>query len=137
MLFVRPCAVRAFGFGRTNPNGGPWSPRRRSLKAPQTQIDALQAIRRSAPPSYDQTIRVQSALAIAILEVAPIRMKNLASLRVGDDVVESRPGGVRQLVIPADEVKNKTPLEFEVSDFGEFLNACQARCRPLLAENPD
>jgi integrase len=108
---------------------------RRLLDLPDAIVGALP---RSAPPSYDQAIRVQSALAIAILQVAPMRMKNLASLRLGDHVVQTRPGGMRQLVIPADEVKNKSPLAFEVSDaLGEVLDAYLARCRPLLAENPD
>ena len=47
---------------------------------------------RSTPPSYDQAIRVQSALAISILQVAPMRMKNLASLRLGRHVIQTRPG---------------------------------------------
>jgi integrase len=67
-----------------------------------------------------------------------MRMKNLASLRLGDHVVQTRPGGVRQLVIPADEVKNRAPLAFEVSDaIGGVLDAYLARCRPLLAEEAD
>ena len=44
-----------------------------------------------------------------------MRMKNLASLRLGRHVVQTRPGGVRHIVIPAEEVKNRTPLAFEVS----------------------
>ena len=61
-------------------------------------------------------MRVQSALAIAILTIAPMRIKNLASLRLGRHIVQTRPGGVRHIVIPAEEVKNRTPLAFEVSE---------------------
>ena len=53
-----------------------------------------------------EAIQVQSALAIAILTIAPMRIKNLASLRLGRHIVQTRPGGVRHIVIPAEEVKN-------------------------------
>jgi integrase len=93
---------------------------------------------RSTPPSYDQAIRVQSALAISILQVAPMRMKNLASLRLGRHVIQTRPGGIRHIVVPAEEVKNNAPLAFEISDaLGEVMDSYLARCRPLLAGDAD
>jgi integrase len=65
-------------------------------------------------------------------------MRNLASLRLGRHVIQTRPGGARHIVVPADEVKNRTPLAFEVSDaLGEVMDAYLARCRPLLAGDPD
>ena len=83
-------------------------------------------------------MRVQSALAISILTTAPMRMRNVASLRLGRHVVQTRPGGVRHIVIPAEEVKNRTPLAFEVSDaLGEVMDVYLARCRPLLAGDPE
>ena len=67
-----------------------------------------------------------------------MRMKNLASLHLGRHFVRTRPGGARHIVIPAEEVKNQAPLTFEVSDtLGELLDVYLARCRPMLAENPD
>jgi hypothetical protein len=61
-------------------------------------------------------------------------MKNLASLRLGPHLAQTRPGGVRHIVIPAEEVKNRTPLAFEVSDgLGQVIDVYLARCRPLLA----
>jgi integrase len=67
-----------------------------------------------------------------------MRMKNLASLRLGRHVVQTRPGGARHIVIPAEEVKNKTPLAFEVSEaLGEILDLYLSRCRPLLAVDAD
>jgi integrase len=93
---------------------------------------------RSTPPSYDQAIRVQSALAISILQVAPMRMKNLASLRLGRHVIQTRPGGTRHIVVPAEEVKNNAPLAFEISDaLGEVMDSYLARCRPLIAGDAD
>jgi len=104
---------------------------RRLVDLPKAIVRALP---REGAPSYAQAMRVQSALAISILTTAPMRAKNLASLRLGRHVVQTRPGGVRHIVIPAEEVKNRTPLAFEVSDaLGEVIDVYLARCRPLLA----
>ena len=105
-------------------------------------IDLPQAIVRTLPrgeaPSYDQAIRVQSALAVSFLTTAPMRMKNLAGLRLGRHIVQTRPGGVRQIVVPAEEVKNRTALAFEVSDaLGDVMEVYLARCRPVLSGDPD
>jgi integrase len=107
---------------------------RRLIDLPQAIVRALP---REGPLICAQALRVQSALAIAILTIAPMRMKNLASLRLGQHVVQTRPGGVRHIVIPAEEVKNKTALAFEVSDaLGAVMDVYLARCRPLLAGDP-
>ena len=62
---------------------------RRLIDLPQAIVRALP---RQGPPSYAQALRVQSALAIAILTTAPMRAKNLASLRLGKHIVQIRPG---------------------------------------------
>ena len=96
----------------------------------------LRTLPRSKPPSYAEAIKLQSSLAVGILLAAPMRIKNLASLQLGRHVVGSRPGGVRHIVIPADEVKNRTPLAFEVSDsLGELIDVYLTRCRPILAKD--
>jgi integrase len=105
-------------------------------------IDLPQAIVRALPRqgalTYAQAIRVQSALAIAILTIAPMRIKNLASLRLGRHVVHTRPGGVRHIVIPAEEVKNRAPLAFEVSNaVGAMMDIYLARCWLLLSGGPE
>ena len=108
---------------------------RRLIDLPQAIVRGLP---RQGPPSYAQALRVQSAVAIAILTAAPMRMKNLASLRLGRHIVQTRPGGVRHMVIPAEEVKNDTPLAFEVSEaLGAVMDIYLARCRPLLAGDPE
>jgi integrase len=107
---------------------------RRLIDLPQAIVRALP---REGPPTWAQAVRVQSALAISILTIAPMRMKNLASLRLGQHVVQTRPGGARHIVIPAEEVKNRTPLAFEVSEaLGAVMDVYLARCRPLLAGDP-
>jgi integrase len=98
----------------------------------------LRALPRLGPPSYDQAIRLQSAVAIEILLTAPLRAKNLASLHLGRHIVQTRPGGARHIVIASEEVKNRTPLAFEVSGrLGELIDAYLAHCRPLLSGDPD
>jgi integrase len=103
-------------------------------------INLPETIRRSMPRTGSVgragASRVQLALAIGILLVAPMRMKNLAALHLGRHVIRTRPGGVRHIVIPAEEVKNRTPLSFEIPDYlGELLDFYLARCRPILSED--
>jgi integrase len=106
---------------------------RRLIELPQAIVRALP---RQGTPSYLQALRVQSAVGIAILTIAPMRIKNLASLHLGRHVVLTRPGGVRHIVVPAEEVKNRTPLAFEVSDaLGHVLDVYLSRCLPLLADD--
>jgi integrase len=62
-------------------------------------------------------IDLQSGLAIQILLVAPLRMKNLASLEFEKHV--QWPHGYNEpawLIIDAEETKNKIPLEFELPE---------------------
>jgi hypothetical protein len=67
-----------------------------------------------------------------------LRAKNLASLHLGRHIVRTRPGGARHIVIASEEVKNQTPLAFEVSGrLGKLIDAYLARCRPLLSGDPD
>ena len=95
-------------------------------------INLPQAILRSLPRSerlsYDQAVKLQSALAIGVLLDAPLRAKNLAALHLGRHVHRTRPGGARHINIPAGEVKNLSALAFEVSDsLGELMDAYLAR----------
>ena len=58
--------------------------------------------------TYNGAIRAQSALAIAIVLAAPLRVKNLAGLTLDRHFVRARPGpdATVHLVVPAHEVKN-------------------------------
>jgi integrase len=105
-------------------------------------INLPETIRRSMPGtgsvSYAAAHRVQLALAIGILLVAPMRMKNLAALHLGRHLIRARPGGVLHIVIPPEEVKNRTPLSFEIAHFlGELPDFYVAQCRPLLSRDPN
>jgi integrase len=89
--------------------------------------------------SYDAALQVQSALVIAILLVAPLRVKNLAGLTLDRHIVRARRGvrAVRHLVVPAHEVKNASPLEFELPEpVQRLLDLYVTRYRPVLAQAP-
>jgi integrase len=108
---------------------------RRLINLPET---ILRSMPRKESVGYAAAHRVQLALAIGILLVAPMRMKNLAALHLGRHLVPTRPGGVRHIVIPAEEVKNRAPLSFEIADFlSELLDFYLAQCRPILSEDPN
>lgn len=80
-------------------------------------------------------ITAQIAVAIAILQVAPIRMKNLASIDVYEHLRE-RSQRV-YLHIPLKEVKNELPYELEVPEETADLIAWYCRdYRPLLVHSP-
>lgn len=95
----------------------------------------MRPLTRLPNPGYNDAVRAQSALAIAIELVAPMRAKNLAGLRLDRHLIRSRPepGAVMHLVIPPGEVKNKNPLEFELPrDVVRLLELYLKKFRPLL-----
>jgi integrase len=106
---------------------------RRLINMPEAVLASLPKL---GIVSYTDAVRLQSGLAIAILLLAPMRIKNLSALRPDRHMVRTRVGGVRHIVIPAVEVKNREALTFEVSrPLGELLDAYLARARPVLAED--
>lgn len=98
----------------------------------------LRALPKLGPLSYEQAVRFQSALAVAMLLVAPMRVKNLSSLRLERHIVRRRPGGPRHIVIPDDEVKNSVPLAYQVPErLDHLLEVYLTRCRPIFAADGD
>ncbi|MCZ8335437.1 MAG: tyrosine-type recombinase/integrase [Rhodobacteraceae bacterium] len=66
-------------------------------------------------PQQDAQLLVQSAVAIEILQFAPMRIENLNHLRLDQHLVWQsgrQDGGRLRMVIPAAEVKNSQALEF-------------------------
>lgn len=57
-----------------------------------------------------QALLIQTALAIELLLMVPIRLRNLSHLEVGKHIIRMRKGVVR-LVIPGDEIKNSQPYD--------------------------
>jgi len=95
----------------------------------------MRQVARLSKPGYNDAVDAQTAVAIAIQLVAPLRAKNLAGLQLGRHIIRSRPGrgAVVHLVIPAGEVKNDNPLEFELQrDVVRLLDLYLKKFRPLL-----
>lgn len=81
-------------------------------------------------------LRVQSALAIAILSVAPMRIENLRSLDRDDHFLRafSEKDPVLQIRIDSRDVKNEVDLAYPVpDDVGDLLERYMTRYQPLLA----
>ena len=65
---------------------------------------------RSKQPSKADALLVQTAVAVELLLMIPMRRKNLTNLEIGRHLIRSRKGTM-QLAIPGPEVKNGTPIE--------------------------
>jgi integrase len=87
-----------------------------------------------------EALRLQTALAVAILLAAPIRVANLAGLRLDRHLL--RQGGQGEaprvrLVLPASEVKNNRDLEHPLPPWVvALLDLYLARGRPVLQPHP-
>jgi integrase len=102
--------------------------------------------RKGAAAAVDLTraeaLRLQTALAIAILLAAPIRVANLAGLRLDRHLLRQGGGGQAEaprarLVLPASEVKNNRDLEHPLPPWVvALLDLYLARGRPVLAPHP-
>lgn len=91
----------------------------------------------AAPLSHRAALTVQRAVAIEILVVTAIRFDNLRQLDLERNFVRHRPGGPLHLVLPAEVVKNKVPLEFPLpAETAELLRLYRQRYRPLLMTQP-
>ena len=89
---------------------------------------------RKAPDSRS-ALRIQTALAIAILSVAPMRIENLRSLDLDVHFVGalSERDPVLQIRIDAQNVKNEVDLAYPVPDeVGDLLKLYMAKYQPLL-----
>ena len=86
-----------------------------------------------------EALLAQTALAIAILLAAPLRIRTLVSLNADEHIIRSRSGprAVVHLVIPAANVKNRVPLEFMLpSRVVELFDLYWERFRPRLVTAP-
>lgn len=65
---------------------------------------------RAGPPTHNLALQIQTAVAIELLIMAPMRIKNLAALRFGTHLLRDHRRGLT-LVLEEHEVKNGMPLE--------------------------
>ncbi len=89
---------------------------------------------RAGPPTLRLAQELQTALAIELLIMAPMQIKNLSELQVGVHVLQGR-GGELVLALAEHEVKNKVPLETRLpSCTAELMGLYLSHYRPLLPE---
>jgi integrase len=90
---------------------GVWS---RVAKLPE---QLMERARRERHAPVKAAVHAQIAVAVAILTVAPIRLGNLASIRLGENL--TKPGGPESnywLTFAKYEVKNRQPLHFKLDE---------------------
>jgi len=90
-------------------------------------------------PSRANAIELQSALAVDLLQLIPMRIGNLASLDLDRNILRTRANGsgVTHLVVPAEKVKNGIPIEAEFPpETVKLLELYLERFRPLLLPYP-
>ncbi len=91
---------------------GVWS---RVVDLPEQLLQQARLQRRHAP--VRAAVLAQIAAAVAILTVAPVRLGNLSSIRLGENLI--KPGGPYcnfWLTFPKYDVKNRTPLQFKLDE---------------------
>jgi len=106
------------------------------LALPQRVVREVQ---RSDKGLQRDALLAQTALAVEILLMAPIRIANLANLSLDRHIVRSGSGkdAVVHLVLEPEEVKNDEPLEYPLpQETVALLDLYYERYRPRLAETP-
>jgi hypothetical protein len=108
---------------------GVWS---RVVDLPEQLMQQARLQRRHAP--VRAAVLAQIAVAVAILTVAPVRLGNLASIRLGENL--TKPGGPHSnfwLTFPKYDVKNRTPLQFKLDEMvTSIINEYVHDFRPAL-----
>ncbi len=90
-------------------------------------------------PKRKDALLVQTALAVELLIVMPVRLKNLVGLSMDRHIVRRREHARERalIVIPPHEVKNREELVFELwPESIKLLDHYLERYRPLLAKGP-
>src|SRR5215472_11986321 len=93
--------------------------------------------RRSVTPTRHQALDVQTAVAIELLLMVPIRLGNLARLDVDRHLMRSLGGGAVHLAISGAEVKNGVNIDavLPATTVG-LIDLYIGRYRPLLLNQP-
>ncbi len=113
--------------------------RLRPLKVPRSmhQLKSLPAVMRdevlhAGVPTVGLARQMQTAVAIQVLLLMPMRIKNLAALQVGKHILIGRRGDVT-VFLDDDEVKNGVPAECGLPrPAAELINLYLSHYRPLL-----
>jgi integrase len=110
---------------------------RRVMNVPELLMFRATRLRDSGPKRA--AVLASMAVAIQFLIYAPVRVGNLAAIRIGENLIRpTGPSGPYWLVFPDYDVKNRVPLEFELNDkttglidryIGQFRPALTRKCR--------
>jgi integrase len=106
---------------------------RQLVNLPATIFARLPA---TGPVPMRLAVRLQSALAVALLLAAPMRLRNLCRLEPGRHLQHLGHGRQRRsfVIIPGDEVKNGEAIELPLPDhLVELLERYRSRVQPVLA----
>ena len=106
------------------------------LELPSKVLREVEKARKGDRP---EALRVMLALAIQFLIHAPIRIDNLALIRLDRHLVEGRRGRDHSfhVVISVQETKTHVPIEFQIPPTAHrLLDAYLAKYRPILAADP-
>jgi integrase len=102
--------------------------RRQLVNLPARIFDELP---RRGRPSYGLAVRLQTALAVAILLSVPMRARNLARLAFGDNLLLR--DGTWWVEIPGEEVKNGQAIEMPLAArTGRLLEVYREQVLPVL-----
>lgn len=100
----------------------------------------LSEVRRGKAKGERAAIRVQLAVAVELLLMAPVRMANLVSIRIGQELVKIGSGKTTwRLVIDAADTKNSEPIEFALPvELSEMIDRYIRDFQPFLIrdDNP-
>lgn len=81
---------------------------------PHRILTEANALRGTQP--VKAAVSAQLAIAISVLAMAPVRLQNLGTIRIGYNLVRpGGPSGLFHLIFAANEVKNEEPLEFPLN----------------------
>jgi integrase len=90
-------------------------------------------------PSRADALEIQSALAVEILQLVPMRIGNLASLDIERNILRTRAHGkgVVHLFVPSELVKNSIAIEAQLPpETVKLLDLYLERYRPLFLPHP-
>jgi integrase len=96
----------------------------------------LGEVRRAGAPTPRLALELQAAVAIELLIMVPVRIKNLAALRVGAELLRGRRGAMT-LALREGDTKNGAPLEAVLPpETVRLIELYLSDYQPLLAAQP-